>query len=397
MNVFIYYLSDKEGRIRYVGKTKNAPRKRLYKHIQESKGDSISYKNNWVKSLLSKGERPMINVIDEVPQEEWEFWEQYWISQLRCWGFSLTNLTTGGYGGNGYRHTKKSKQKMRKSKLGNKLSKEHKLKISKSVKQKFIEDPGYNRSGNNLKKEIGKELLYNLYIKENLSIPKISKILGFGEKKIWDSLKENNISKPKEVWKKQLSTQPKKVVLQYDLSGKFIKDWLGLDIIQSELGINKSNIANCCRGISKSAGNYIWRYKDEFIEINPNKLNDNVRKVRQYDLSGNFIKEYSSIIETTNYGFNDSNVQSCCVGKCKSHSGYIWRYSEDKPPAKYENKKIKSVLQYDKNMKLIREWNSISMASKELGIGSNSITTCCKGKYKSAGGYIWIYKNELVN
>jgi excinuclease UvrABC nuclease subunit len=46
MSIFIYYLSDEKGNIRYVGKTKNSPRKRLYKHILESKRDNRTYKTN---------------------------------------------------------------------------------------------------------------------------------------------------------------------------------------------------------------------------------------------------------------------------------------------------------------------------------------------------------------
>jgi hypothetical protein len=43
----------------------------------------------------------------------------------------------------------------------------------------------------------------------------------------------------------------------------------------------------------------------------------------------------------------------------------------------------------------IKEWSSIACASKDLKIGGNSIVTCCKGKYKSAGDYIWKYKNNI--
>jgi hypothetical protein len=39
----------------------------------------------------------------------------------------------------------------------------------------------------------------------------------------------------------------------------------------------------------------------------------------------------------------------------------------------------------------IRSWESIVSVTKELGIGGNSITTCCKGGYKSAGGFVWKY------
>jgi hypothetical protein len=393
MNVFIYYLSDSKGNIRYVGKTNQYLKQRLYAHILECKSERRSYKISWIKSLLNKGERPIIEVIDEVPEGEWQFWEQYWIEQFRQWGFNLTNLTIGGQGGNGYKHTSDSKKKMRKSKLGSKLPELQKKKISDSIKKLAKLNPNYNRSGNNIKREIDKELLYKLYITENLSTTKIANKLKFSKKKIWDSIQEHGIYKDKEIWKEQLSSKPKKVVLQYDLGGKLVKEWNCLVDISKELGFNKSNIANCCRGIGVSVSGYIWRYKDNFIEIDLNKLNYQKRKVKKYDLYGKFIKEYDSISETMLDGFNEGNVQSCCVGKQKSHGGYVWRYSEDKPPIKYENKTIRQVIQYDLNMNFIKEWDSIVSVSKELGIGGNSITTCCKGKYKSAGGFIWKYKN----
>jgi hypothetical protein len=233
---------------------------------------SNKHKYNWLNKIIKNDEVPVLEIIDEVPEEEWEFWEQYWICQFRCWGFNLLNLTKGGEGAIGYRHTKKSKQKMRKSKLGTKLSKEQKLKISKSIKQKYIDSPNYNRNGNNLKKEIDRNLLYDLYITENLSTTKIANKLKLGKKKIWDSLQEHNIEKPKEVWKHQLSSHSKKVVLQYDLSGNFIREWEGVSIIEEQLSINKGNIASCCRGVAVSAGGYIWRYKDEWFDLGLDKF-----------------------------------------------------------------------------------------------------------------------------
>jgi hypothetical protein len=56
---------------------------------------------------------------------------------------------------------------------------------------------------------------------------------------------------------------------------------------------------------------------------------------------------------------------------------------------------IKSVLQYDLNMNLIKEWNDITQASNELNIYNSNISMCCKGKLKTTGGYIWKYKNNL--
>lgn len=53
----------------------------------------------------------------------------------------------------------------------------------------------------------------------------------------------------------------------------------------------------------------------------------------------------------------------------------------------------KPIIQYDLNGNFIREWESQSMASKALNISQGNIGMCCLGKYKTSGGYIWRYKN----
>ena len=51
----------------------------------------------------------------------------------------------------------------------------------------------------------------------------------------------------------------------------------------------------------------------------------------------------------------------------------------------------KKILQLTKSGEFIREWSSLSEAERELGIASSNICSCCQGKYKSAGGYVWEY------
>jgi len=59
------------------------------------------------------------------------------------------------------------------------------------------------------------------------------------------------------------------------------------------------------------------------------------------------------------------------------------------------NNKINSaVLQYSPSMELIKEFNSIAIACRETGVDSSGITKNCKGKRKSAGGFIWKYKED---
>ena len=50
------------------------------------------------------------------------------------------------------------------------------------------------------------------------------------------------------------------------------------------------------------------------------------KPVLQYDLEGNFIKEWKSTMECGRNGYNQGNVVACCQGELKKYKGFIWRY-----------------------------------------------------------------------
>ena len=56
-----------------------------------------------------------------------------------------------------------------------------------------------------------------------------------------------------------------KSVLQYDLKGNFIKQWIGIKNASEILKINGSDIGECCRNKRKTAGGYIWRFKESEV------------------------------------------------------------------------------------------------------------------------------------
>lgn len=94
--VFIYgLLCPIKNQIRYIGKTNNIV-KRLSSHLRDNR--SITHKTNWIKSLKIKGLKPIIEILDEVSECEWQFWEQYYISLYKSWGFRLVNGDNGGLG-----------------------------------------------------------------------------------------------------------------------------------------------------------------------------------------------------------------------------------------------------------------------------------------------------------
>lgn len=60
-----------------------------------------------------------------------------------------------------------------------------------------------------------------------------------------------------------------------------------------------------------------------------------------------------------------------------------------------ENPSSKQVAQYDKQtLELIKVWDSMMDVQRELGIAQQNISKCCKGKRKSAGGFVWKYIEE---
>ena len=58
--------------------------------------------------------------------------------------------------------------------------------------------------------------------------------------------------------------------------------------------------------------------------------------------------------------------------------------------------KCRPVNQYDMNGNFIKKWKGSEYAMIELGIWNVNIVNCCRGKRKTAGGFVWSYANEEV-
>ena len=58
-------------------------------------------------------------------------------------------------------------------------------------------------------------------------------------------------------------------------------------------------------------------------------------------------------------------------------------------------KRCKKVVQLDLNDNVLNVFKSIKQAGQETGVFATSISACCNGKVKSAGGYKW-RKNERI-
>ena len=67
-------------------------------------------------------------------------------------------------------------------------------------------------------------------------------------------------------------------------------------------------------------------------------------------------------------------------------------FSEEHKKKMSESKGVNGIIQYSKDGKFIAEYPSIMEAERQTGCHHTSICECCKGKLKSASGFIWKYK-----
>lgn len=126
-----------------------------------------------------------------------------------------------------------------------------------------------------------------------------------------------------------------KTVYQYSLIGDFVKRWESGTYAQN-FGFESSSISACCLGKLKTHKGYLWDYKGPFekndIKTKVTKAKTfkktRFKKVVQFDLKGNKIKEFDSTREVARYGFNQSSVSRCCTGKYKQHMNFIWRFKK---------------------------------------------------------------------
>lgn len=122
-----------------------------------------------------------------------------------------------------------------------------------------------------------------------------------------------------------IKTRP---VLQYSLDKKLLNEYPSLTEASVQSGVSKSLICNVCKGKGKTAGNFIWRYKDTPLN-EKTIIHSKNRLVGQYDKNNNLLQIYNSLTEAgKSTNTNIANIQSVCAGKRKTANNYIWKYLE---------------------------------------------------------------------
>lgn len=68
---------------------------------------------------------------------------------------------------------------------------------------------------------------------------------------------------------------------------------------------------------------------------------------------------------------------------------------KDRFRKKVGESKSRKILQFDLQGNFIKEWPSIAEINRSKIAGRKAVRLCCQGKQKSAKGFIWKYKDEM--
>lgn len=125
------------------------------------------------------------------------------------------------------------------------------------------------------------------------------------------------------------------------------------------------------------------------------------KKIIQYDLEGNFIKEWDGAICVENeLGLKASNILANCRKQTKYAFNFIWRFDFDKINNNFifsKNRKGKSVIQYNLKGNIIQEWDSITKASQSTNTNLSDIYACCNKLQETSNNFIWRYKTSPLD
>jgi hypothetical protein len=169
---------------------------------------------------------------------------------------TLVNNTNGGDGTNGAILSDKTKKRMSESRIGKTHSDETKQKMSKSAIGNtasfgIVRSDEYKSKLSKIQKEVNRNI--EVRIKKSNSLKNYTKT------------KEhcNNISKSKKGISQPISFVEKRgtSVLQYDLVGNLLNEFLSLRRASDSSGISRHYINQVCDGKRESYMGFIWKYK----------------------------------------------------------------------------------------------------------------------------------------
>lgn len=249
-------INNLNGKI-YIGQTINTLKSRIKRHIRDNVRTVIH------SAIIKYGiENFSYNTICYCTnKKQLNDKEKYYINKYK----SLVNehgynLTHGGEGCMGYKHTEKTKKLLSKLHKGKTLTTKHKKQISLANKNRIMPSRTIEHTNKIIKAREGYKHTKTTLQKMSISASGRKNSM-FRKKHTKETLAKMSKSLcGRKLSKSQIEKTAKsnnKSILQYGLDGKFIKEWQSAKIAGSVLKSDKTSITRCCRGGYKTSANFI--------------------------------------------------------------------------------------------------------------------------------------------
>lgn len=289
-------------------------------------------------------------------------------------------------------------------KIENKINGKVYIGLSKHIKQRWWEHK--NSLNKNKHPNLHLQAAWNKYGKDNFNF------------KILEKCKKELLNEKEMYWINYYKSYDRKFgynetlggegyniihkVIQFDLFGNIINVFNNVYDAEEKTGCDATAIYQCCNMKIKNPLKYIWLYEEEYNK-NKNIINIFLSKiVLQYDLNGNFIKEWKNPQHVRKeLGINPLQ---CLNHKSLTCNGYVFIYKNDNSVIANKeyfdniNRVLKEsiytrpILQYSLNGILIKRYEKTTDVRKN-GYHDGSVIKCCNGKKYTYKGYIYGYMN----
>lgn len=231
---YIYSITNELNGKTYIGKTNDLVRR--WKEHYYGQGRTAILDKAFKKYGL---EHFVFDIIAQIPFDNIDELNSV-LNQLEVYYINLYdtfkdgyNATAGGDGTSYYHHSEETRKKISQSNKGRVLSEEQRIKC------------GLANLGNHHTDEAKEAIKQALLNRDHSIYDRVSAKLR-GKKR------DHNIIM-------RAAAKRRKPVLQYDLNGNFVREYLGAKFA---VGFERKAISSCCRGKLYSTGGYLWRFKE---------------------------------------------------------------------------------------------------------------------------------------
>lgn len=428
---YIYKITNKVNKKIYIGKTTQTIQARWKQHVNRALND-LTRTEHFMNAIRKWGkDNFIIEEIEQCKDESLDERERFWIAYYDSyygWGY---NSTEGGDGTVLYDHDL-IRELWEKGLSVSEISEHircHRKTTSSVLHASGITDEEIKTRGNKMSGEKNKRAVqqYNSkgnFIAEyscaqeaatlneldtsNLRAACRGRYYAYGYYWIY---KDNptDIKNLIEEYKNSRFNDRKRSVDQYKEDGTYCRTWKTMSQAADYYNCTVSNIYRSCHHYYEGACGYLWTYTD--LEEDMDKRCEDYRNrtdprgipVKQYDLQGNFIRQYNSCAEAARIlGVDRSAIHKGVTNHYTSYN-YIWIMpgEENRIPeiihrheTKHDTKK-KIVYQYSLAGDYLNSYPSAADACLAMGLdrkkGAN-LSRNCQGYQQSFNGYKWSYE-----